>query len=202
MEWFAEFWHWWTTGRIATTAAAIGAGSAVYGTRTAVRTLRHNRRATQQSTRPMMVATLRATGDRSAGIEVTNAGKSIARNVVVTFDPPLPTHEHTPDGQLSMLTFIRRRYSKPVDTWVPGTIARSEFLTIVGGPDEQGRLVNADGIPRDTWIVFAYEDDNGTTYTDRISLDPTLLEGETWSEHIRRSEGQETVLSDAAPWVN
>ncbi|MGW5725468.1 hypothetical protein [Nocardia beijingensis] len=39
-------------------------------------------------------------------------------------------------------------------------------------------------------------------YSDRIALDPTLLEGETWSVRERYKGGEETILSDDAPWVN
>lgn len=66
--------------------------------------------------------------------------------------------------------------------------------------DDQGRPVNEDGIPRETEIVFEYQDDDGNHYSDRMPLDPTLIEGETWTVHKRNRGGAETTLHDGSPW--
>lgn len=168
---------------------------------TAARTLQHNRKATQRSTRPMMAANLFPTGTGIAALAVTNAGQSFARNVKVSFDPPLPTHTETPDGQGSVIPFVRHRYSKPIRVWTPGYTARSEFYVLSDERDEAGFRTNADGISHDTEIVFEYADDDGNRYVDRIPLDPTLLQGETWSVDKRYRNGEETVLRDGAPWL-
>lgn len=201
MGWFWDFWHWWTTARIAATAAAAGGGMAVVTGTTAVRSLRHNRRATERTTRPMMIAVLRPTGKLSAALEVTNVGPSIARNVEVSFDPPLPAHDETPDGEPSLLVFVRHRFAQPVAAWAPGYVARSQFLVLTGNRDEEGRPINEDGIPRSQFIVFAYADDYGNEYSDRISLDPTLIEGENWTVTKRVRGGEESVVHDDSPWL-
>ncbi|KAA8884267.1 hypothetical protein F3087_34145 [Nocardia colli] len=201
MGWFFDFWHWWTTARVASAAAAAGGVMAVVTGSTAVRSLRHNRKATHRATRPMMVATLKPTSAMSAGLEIANVGQSIARVVEVTFDPPLPTHEQTPDGENSIIPLVRRRFSTPIDAWAPGYIARSEFLVLGNEQDEQGRHMNIDGIPRETAVLFTYVDDDGNAYTDRMSLDPTLIEGETWSVQNRSKGGDHTTLHDGAPWL-
>ncbi|MGW0037505.1 hypothetical protein [Gordonia sp. NPDC003376] len=169
---------------------------------TAVKSLRHNRDATMRTKRPMMVAVLSPTGKMSAGLVVSNAGPSIARDVKVSFDPPLPTHDTTDDGQQSIIPFVRNRYSKSIAAWAPGYVARNAFLILGDEKDEQGRPTNVDGIPRETDIVFEYQDDDGNLYADRMSLDPTLIEGETWSVNKRNRGGEETILHDGSPWLN
>ncbi|MGW5388298.1 hypothetical protein [Nocardia sp. NPDC003963] len=199
IDWISDFFHWWTTARVASAAAVGGVGMAAVTGTTAVRTLRHSRRATQRTTRPMMIASLQPSGTKVAGLTVSNAGPSIARNVSVSFDPPLPEHEKTSEGETSILPWIRRRYSKPIPAWAPGYTARNSFLIVGDQRDEHGRAVNIDGISRDTEIIFEYQDDDGNCYSDRFSLDPTLLEGETWSVSKRISGGKETILHDGSP---
>ncbi len=149
----------------------------------------------------MMVGSLRFTGRMKAGLVVTNAGKSIARKVRVTFDPPLPTHTTTADGQESVLKYVRDRYAQPVDAWLPEFAARNEFILLTGKKDAHGHLENVDGISRDSAICFQYEDDDGNEYVDRMSLGIPLIEGETWSVDKRDRGGVETVLRDGAPWL-
>ncbi|AFR48575.1 hypothetical protein [Gordonia sp. KTR9] len=201
MGWFWDFWHWWTTARVAATAAAAAGTMAVVTGTTAVRSLRHGRQAAQRTTRPIMVASLKPSGTMSAGLEVSNVGPSMARNVDVTFDPPLPTHDTTPEGEPSLLVFVRHRFSRPVGAWPPGYVARSQFLILTGEKDDDGQPVNEDGIPRDQSIVFNYADDDGNAYNDRISLDPTLIEGENWTVTKRHRNGQEILIHDGAPWI-
>lgn len=103
-------------------------------------------------------------------------------------------------GKKSLVPYVRRRFAEPIDAWVPGYTTRSVFIRRGKNCDDQGRPTNVDGISRQTIIVFDYEDDDGNSYTDRMSLDPTLIEGETWSLHKRTKGGQETVVHDGAPW--
>lgn len=201
MAYVLDFWHWWTTARVGAAAAGVGGTVALVTGSTAVRALRHNREATQRSTRPMMAATLRPSGSDTAALAVTNAGQSFARNVKVSFDPPLPTHDNTEDGDRSVIPFVRHRYSKPVGVWTPGYTARNEFYVLSDERDDTGFKTNVDGISHDTVIVFEYEDDDGNHYSDRIPLDPTLLQGETWSVERRHRNGEETVLRDGSPWL-
>jgi hypothetical protein len=127
IDWFFDFLHWWTTARVASAAAIGGVGIAAITGTTAVRTFRHSRRATQRTTRPMMIASLQPSGSKLAALVVSNAGPSIARNVRVSFDPPLPEHEKTSGGEPSILPWVRRRYSKSISAWAPGYTARNTF---------------------------------------------------------------------------
>lgn len=148
-----------------------------------------------------MVATLRLSGAATAMLVVSNVGKSFARNVQVSFDPPLPTHDQSPDGQGSVIRFVRHRYSKPIGVWPPGYTVRNEFYVLGDERDEAGFRKNIDGIPIETEIVFEYQDDDGNKYYERIPLDPTLLQGETWSVDKRNVGGEETILRDGSPWL-
>ena len=98
---------------------------------------KHNQRAQKESLRPYMVAQIlppRHAGDFGR-IEVTNYGKTAARNVTVTFDPELPRlplHEINKNSQHSHLSqpttdLIDRVFSKPFSTLAPGQEVESPY---------------------------------------------------------------------------
>lgn len=148
-----------------------------------------------------MVARLEHTGATESALVIENVGPSIARNVEVEFEPPLPTHETTPDGQDSLLPFVVNRYAKTILAWPPGQQMRNTFYILSDERDDEDRPMNVDNISRDTCVLFKYEDDAGELYSDRFSLDPTLYEGETWSHRVRRRNGEIVAEYDGAPWL-
>jgi hypothetical protein len=201
MDWLGAFWDWWTTSRVTATAAGVGAVVGSITARVGIGTLRHNRKSLQQTTRPMMLAKLVPSGKIQSTLVVENVGPSIARNVRVSFDPPLPTSDTARDGDKSMVPFVNRRFAQVVTAWPPGQVTRNVFHILDGKRDDEGRPTNIDGIPRSTSVKFEYADDTGQTYVDKFSLDPTLIEGETWSHHKHTKNGELVDELDDAPWL-
>ena len=119
MDWLGAFWDWWTTSRVTATAAGVGAIVGTVTARVGIGTLRHNRRALKQTSRPMMLAKLVPSGTIQSSLVIENVGPSVARDVRVTFDPPLPTTDVSSDGQRSIITFVTRRYAEPVMAFHP-----------------------------------------------------------------------------------
>lgn len=76
--------------------------------------------------RPNMVAELRRASDNDSAYDlvVRNAGITVARDVQVTFDPPLPTSD--PTGDIGLVKCIHERYSEAIPSIAPG----QEFTNI------------------------------------------------------------------------
>ena len=81
----------------------------------------------------MMTAELRpAVLTDSADLVVTNRGQSVARDVQVTFDPPLPVL--TGDDAKNLTTpYLQRRYAEPISTFTPGMIMQSVYQSGING---------------------------------------------------------------------
>ncbi|NLU81628.1 hypothetical protein [Rhodococcus sp. HNM0569] len=103
-----DLWGWFTASRVASGAAVLAAGAAI-------QTFRRARRDSQSRSRPMVGAELRPVpyANGMAELVVRNYGPSVARDVCVTFEPPLGDANN-------MLSFIVRRYSDPIPTLMPG----------------------------------------------------------------------------------
>lgn len=85
----------------------------------AVVALLQNATTTKASNQPFISAALeRSPESDTQSLVITNTGKSPARDVEVTFDPPMPAEQ---EGQRRMGPFIAKRYAERIPTLVPGT---------------------------------------------------------------------------------
>lgn len=160
-------------------ASWVTAGVAVAGVLVALRTLRQLRIDSRQRSRPMMAAELRKP-PYTEGVQVLvvrNYGPSIARNVKVAFDPPIPD----PDPKRSvggMSPYITRRYAKPICVVTPGMELAN--IWFVGQPRGDGR-VNSEPTPPQFTVTIAYNGPDGTgDYEESFSLDTDLIRAETY----------------------
>lgn len=81
--------------------------------------LLQNASTTKASNQPFVSAALeRSPESDTQALVITNTGKSPARDVEVTFDPPMPAAE---EGLRRMGPFIAKRYAERIPTLVPGT---------------------------------------------------------------------------------
>ncbi|MEU0150637.1 hypothetical protein [Micromonospora fulviviridis] len=107
-----------------------------------------------------------------------NVGPTAARNVRVTFEPPIPDLQG--DAASGKVTpFLYRRYSKPIPTIAPG----AELINVysVGVPDGNGGTINDEPTPADFVIRFDYENDRGKKFVDSYELSLDVLKGQTGS---------------------
>lgn len=102
---------------------------------------------------------------------VQNVGPSVAKDVKVTFDPPI-----TEDvGQVA--AFLARRYSRTIPTMSPGRRLSNIYSHWVGdGSDEL-----AEPVPKEFAVAITYSDAHGRKYKDRYELTIQTLRNETVS---------------------
>lgn len=103
---------------------------------------------------------------------IGNYGPSIARNVRVTFDPPLPTDETAPDGQPSMIPVLIERYREPIDALVPNVELRNAYW--IGTPSAN-TFENTQGTSDRMTVTISYEGDDGAPYSDPFTLDTKIV---------------------------
>ena len=108
---------------------------------------------------------------------IENAGQSVARDVEVSFNPPLPTYTTTDDGKPGVVApFLRRRYANPIAMIAPGHRLKNVYYYITAGTNG-----NVEPVPDQVTVSVRYIDDHGRTYEDAFPLDCELVALETQS---------------------
>lgn len=178
---------WWTTERVAATAAATGAMSAVVAAISAVRTLRQNRRDSKARNRPMVAAELRAHphSDGTQLLVVRNFGPSIARDVRVSFDPEIPD---PPDPARSGIPYLKKRYADAIPVLTPGMELDNIY---------QFRGQGGDVAPGQSLVTIRYASDSGDRYSDEFPLDVELLKNRTYVTTSSSPEAQVKEIAKA-----
>jgi hypothetical protein len=182
-----DAWLWFNTARVACTAAAVGAGAAVIGARAAVRSFGQTRRDSKARSRPMMAAELKLVphASGSQALITKNYGLSIAKDVTVTFDPPIAMPEN-PDDLVT--PFLLRRYAKPIPVMTPGMELDNLYFSSRLGPD--GHFYNGEPVPDLVTVKIAYKSADGDCYSDEFPLDVRLLLERTYATSSTSPEGQ------------
>lgn len=159
---------------------AVGAIATVVGAAGAVVSLWQIRKDSRDRTRPVMVAELRpGVLTSTAELYVRNAGASVAKDVTVTFDPPLPVLEGA-DAERMLTPFLQRRYAKPIKTFTPG-MELDNIWKSAGIRDEP--------VPDDFTVHFNYRDDRGRSYSDEYDLSVGTLQNQTGSYPSGEDDG-------------
>ena len=96
---------------------------------------------------------------------IKNHGPSVARQVHVTFDPPLP--EVTDPGRT--VPYLKRRYENPIPVLTPGM--ELDNLYFIGQPAPEGGRQNLEPLPEQSLVTITYDGPDGTTYSDPYPLD-------------------------------
>jgi hypothetical protein len=186
--WIRDAWLWFTTARVASAAALAGACLAIVTTIVGVRTLRQTRRDSQARSRPMLAAELRAVpySDGSQTLVVKNYGPSIAKNVMVTFEPPILMPENTAG---LMTPYLIKRYGTPIAVMTPGMELDNLYFSRRPGP--HGRFVNGEPLPDQVTVRIAYDSaDSPAHYDDEFPLDTDLLRGRTYVTSSTSPDGR------------
>lgn len=101
--------------------------------------------------------------DQYQDIVVRNVGKSVARNLQVTFDPEIP---HTA-GASPAVDLLLEKFGKSL-TLSPGTEARTLYHGPIGLPTQP-----------QVDVLVTYDDGRDHVWTDRFPLDVRALETRT-----------------------
>lgn len=154
---------------LAATFAGLSAAAAVITAAIAGYSLLGSRRDSRDRSRPVVVARMKA-APRGVQVGITylvvrNVGASVAREVRVTFDPPLPKADDQTDqtnDDLMVLHTLERRYARPLQFLAPGE-QLINLLRNMTDPD--------DPLPETVDVSVAYRDDHGRRYSDTFRLD-------------------------------
>lgn len=149
--------------------------AAVITSLVAVITLGQIRKDSRDAIRPMVVVELRDVPLSAAtmSLVVRNVGRSVARNVSITFDPPLPKPADLHGG---LVHHVNRRYADPIPTLTPGT--RLENIWRFRGDADRGQQVPAARVV----ATAVYQDTRGHVYEDRYVLASDIYEWGTLTE--------------------
>lgn len=183
----SDGWLWFNTARVGAAAALAAVGLAAITTTVAVRTLRQTRRDSKSKARPTISAELRAVehSHGSQSLIIRNTGPSIAKDVRVTFDPPIPIPEN-PAGLVTPI--LLRRYSKPIPVMTPGTELDNLYYAAQPGPGPG--MVNGEPVPDIVTVKINYTSGDGDPYTDEYPLDVDLLRARTYQTSSAAPEAQ------------
>ncbi|MGW4056853.1 hypothetical protein ACWEGE_01170 [Amycolatopsis sp. NPDC004747] len=172
---------------IAGGAAVVSSCAAIWSATNGNRTLKRSDRDSQARTRPMVAAELREVPyvRGTQILVIKNYGPAVARDVVVTFDPPLP--DPLPDAaHKSLGVFLKARYEKPVPTLVPGMELDNIYFD--GIDDHDGGWKNNDPFPDAFTVTISSTAPDGERYTDRFALDVGLIRNRTFATSSRHPE--------------
>ncbi|MCQ4148601.1 hypothetical protein [Rhodococcus qingshengii] len=175
---------------ISAVATVIMAAAAVWAAAVAIQTLIANKSDSRDRSRPMVGADLvrdSHPGSRTASLVVRNFGPSVAYNVIVSFQPPLENIK-THSGKAEVLSFITRRYAKPIPNLMPGVELSNVYF--VGNVDDDGNTIRNDhDLPDIVTATITYADtpDFSTVeknqYTETFKLDVGVLTSATYATH-------------------
>lgn len=146
--WSLDAWAWLNVN-----GGGLGALAGVATAVVAVVALTRTTNDSRARSRPMVTAELKLApdSDTSMILAIENRGPTPARNVKVTFDPPLPTDapEH------SSATYMVRRYSKPLPVLNPGQALTNTWWSgrATSGPE----LENAEPTPDEVTVTIEYD---------------------------------------------
>lgn len=172
---------------IAGTAAVISSGAAIWAVTNGNRTLKRSDRDSQARSRPMVAAELRDEPYATATqlLVIKNYGPTVARNVKVTFDPPLgdPAPEKAHE---SMAPFLKRRYAKPIPSLVPGQELDNIYFD--GECAGAGGWKNREPHPDQVRVTVELDAPDGARYIDHFDLDVNLIRDRTMVTSSRHPE--------------
>ncbi|MEV8177208.1 hypothetical protein AB0O99_04070 [Cellulosimicrobium funkei] len=160
---------WTAVGGIATAATAVVAIWAIAAAKNDSR----------DRSRPVMVAEYRTFPFAYQALEfvIRNAGASVARDVTVSFDPPL-----APGGYFAR-KFIIRRYATTIAVLAPG----QELVNAVRVEDAPGKPRD---LPADLTVTIRYRRSRWRWYTDKYRLDAQVMTDDSRQLSSESTEGR------------
>jgi len=163
MNWLGVAWQWLSDngGGVVTLAAISMAVVAILA-------LQRTAADSRERSRPYVLAELALPADSDSTIDIVirNAGLSVARDVVVRFDPELVVPD---DGKRYVTEYTTRRYAKPIPTLAPGQRLSNIWWSDDTAPGSTSP-VNMEPTPEVCAVTIEYRDDRRRRYRDVFSL--------------------------------
>lgn len=199
---------WWTAERtgvlISFLALIVGAVSSLV----ALLNFKQIKDSQIESARPIMQATLLPPNapEDDLSIEITNVGRTEARNIKFEFIPPLPDsisldklNSKSPSSKhysMVPLRLLKRGLlEKEHKSWVPGFKASFPYWTIAKDTKFE---VSGEGVLANTVLKIYYEGYKKRKYDDDFVLDPSIYRGRIFSptEHERIVKELKAIRSE------
>lgn len=159
---------------LAVAAAVIGSGAAVAGALNTAVTLRRAGNNFREQIRPIVVVELRK-HPYSKGVQeivVTNYGHTPARDVTLTFTPPLKDPEPDAPEPTSATGALVRRLARTISVLAPNVPLQQVYYDTPAVP---GGDTFVEGIPEHTITTVRYFGVDGQQYVDDFELDVHLV---------------------------
>lgn len=163
----------------------LGLGTAIV----AIGHLADARAERREASRPMVVTELRPIHYVHGWqrLVVQNYGATVARDLSVSFDPPIPPPDPA-DESTSDRFFILQRYRNSIPFLPPGQALSNTWLADSGGPGND--ITPREPIPNPCTVTLRYAGHDGHAYQERYDLDTTVHGFETTATSSRSPEGQ------------
>lgn len=192
-----DLWTWLNANGIAVTTtltAFIAAGTLVTSW-VAVSTLRQAARDSEQRTRPYVIAEFQSAEHNRNAIDliVRNIGHSLARDVSVSFDPPLP--EADPAATF-ITSSLASRYRGGVATLAPDQRLQNLWLTGEIVPDEP-EMVNREPLPNAVSVTISYFGPQARSYCEKFLLHTDTVKMTTVSTSSQSMRGWTSSIADS-----
>ena len=133
--------------------------------------------------------------DANQILVIRNYGPSIARNVRVTFDPPIPEPDNPAE---SGAPFLKARYATPLAVLTPGMELDNVYFS---GRRQGGTWVNYEPMPEQVMVRIEYEDDQGNDWADDFPLDTDIIRNRTYTTSSRDPDEQRKALLKAVQGI-
>ncbi|KAA8719362.1 hypothetical protein [Corynebacterium spheniscorum] len=180
--------------------------------RLAAKSVKLQAESVERTNRPMMTARYLPPQHEASflDIEIDNAGRSIAHDVQVKFDPPLPQpnleklNKNCKNGDyyVPLVELTQRAFEGRVfQTWVPGQKITAPLWVdhkdyIFGDPAG----FSAEGVPASQLVHISYKDAIGKEYQDSFALDPGIWAGKLFPQSEMNK--QRKVLKQMAGYLS
>lgn len=178
----SDVWSW-----INEYGSAIGAVAGVLAAFVAIAALISAAWDSKARSQPMIAAEFRPTTDSDSAVEfvVTNLGSTPARNLRVTFDPPLVMPS---DTSRLVAPFIVKRYERPIPVLNPRQVLSNIWWAGEAGPGNE--LTNREPTPDEVRVSVSYKGLGWRRITDSFDLTIEMVTLTTYSVSSTSTKGR------------
>jgi hypothetical protein len=157
-------------------SAIAALAAAIIAVMTLIRTRSDSRRRSQ----PSVIAEIRPAKGSHTVIDfiVRNTGPTTARDVTVSFDPPITIPEER-KGETLVTSFLIRRYSVPIPTVAPGQELTNSFWV---GVRKGNQIANDEPTPDQFTVSVKYRGIGRPWLRDSFAISVDTVTLSTWSE--------------------
>jgi len=178
----------WHAAGVAVDWTAVGGISTAATGLVAIWALKASRDDSRERTRPVVIAEYRlpAYAWKRVDFVVRNVGGSVARDITVTFNPPLDP----PTPNQDMRQFVIDRYAVPITTLGPGQeLSNVVWVNYPHDPEK-------DDMPADVVVKIRYRRSRRRWYEDEFRLQTGVFLSHTESRSSEAPEGRLKEIRD------